>query len=89
MGCDGRRRAEVASLDKESENREGMGESEASELEEILPLELLARKREAAGKEEARAHLMCLTAQSYRTEWEVKRQRLLSQIAALPPGFAR
>lgn len=84
-----RRRAEIASLEREMESRHSLGEAEAAELEEVLPLNLLAHRKELDGREEGKASLACLTIHSYMAEWEVKCQRLLSKISAIPAGFTR
>lgn len=76
-------------MDKEMQNRQALAESEAKELGEVLPYDLLAQKHRLAEKEEGKAHLQHLGIQSYMTEYEVRRQRLLQRITALPEGFSR
>lgn len=84
-----RKQAEIAALDKELDARRRMSAAQAAEIEAVFASEELLKRRGAVISEELNASLEVMTVQSFLVETEVRRQRLLHHIAAVPYGFNR
>lgn len=76
-------------LDKELESRQLLDLDQTAEMEAVVPVAMLSGRRELAAAEEKAASLDLLRIQSFMVQAEVRRQRVLQQIAAIPYGFTR
>ena len=66
-----------------------MPPEQAVEMEAVFATEGLQERRGVVASEELSASLEVMTQQSFLVETEVRRQRLLHHIAAIPYGFNR